>query len=93
MSEKKRPIRTCVACRTSDEKGGLIRLVRGSDGKISIDATGKKPGRGAYVCNKIECVTTAFKKKGLDRALRTAVPAELVEELKKALERNETKDQ
>lgn len=85
MDSKKRPIRTCVACRSSDEKNDLIRVVKSSNGEISIDPTGKKPGRGAYVCRKTECVEIAAKKKALERALRTAVPATLIQELKEAV--------
>ena len=47
MSQKKRPVRTCVGCRTSDEKERLLRVVRSAEGEITIDPTGKKPGRGA----------------------------------------------
>ena len=83
------PIRTCVACRTSGDKGGLIRVVKSSTGEVSIDPTGKKSGRGAYVCRRVECVTVAFKKKAFGRALRTAVPAELQVDLMDAVQENE----
>lgn len=92
MVGKKRPIRTCVACWSSGEKSGLVRVVRGSNGEIGIDPTGKRPGRGAYVCRRVECVSAAFKKKAFERALRTAVPAELIEELKRAVQGNENAD-
>jgi predicted RNA-binding protein YlxR (DUF448 family) len=77
----KTPVRTCIACRTSDEKADLVRVVRSSEGAITVDLTGKKPGRGAYVCRKAECIETAFKRKGFDRALRTVVSGELKDEL------------
>jgi predicted RNA-binding protein YlxR (DUF448 family) len=92
MSAKKRPIRTCVACRSSDEKNGLLRIVRSSTGEIAIDPTGKKPGRGAYICRKPECVAAAAKRKALDRALRAAVPVELIERLRLAVMGNENAD-
>lgn len=90
--EKKRPIRTCVACRSSDEKRGLLRIVRSATGEVSIDPTGKRPGRGAYVCRKLDCISLAIKKKSLERALRTAVPASLIEELKKVVQEYENED-
>ncbi len=81
MAENKRPIRTCVACRASDEKQGLLRIVKDSSGVVSIDPTGKKPGRGAYICRSVECINAAAKKKSFGRALRTVVPAGVIEEL------------
>lgn len=92
MNEKKRPIRTCVACRTSGDKRGLLRVVRGADGVISIDPTGRKPGRGAYICYSSACVAAAKKKKGFERALRTAVPASFFEELELAMQENGNAD-
>ena len=89
VNEKKQPIRTCVACRTSGDKKGLLRVVRSSTGEISIDPTGKKPGRGAYVCHSAKCVAMAVKKKGFERALRTAVPADFFVELERAVQENE----
>ncbi|MBI2843839.1 MAG: YlxR family protein [Armatimonadetes bacterium] len=87
--EKKRPIRTCVACRSSSEKKELIRIVRRTGGEVEIDPTGKAPGRGAYICRNATCVAMAAKKKGLDRALRTTAPAELYEKLMQVVQENE----
>lgn len=92
MGEKKQPIRTCVACRTSGDKKGLLRIVRDANGDISIDPTGKKPGRGAYICHSSSCVAAAIKKKGFERALRTAVPAEIIAEIDRAVQESETAD-
>lgn len=89
MESKKRPIRTCVACRSSDEKNDLIRVVKSSTGEILVDPTGKKPGRGAYICRKTECIEAAAKKKGFERALRTTVPPTLIEDLKGVVQGNE----
>jgi hypothetical protein len=86
MKARRRPIRTCVACRSSDEKSGLVRVVRKPDGGVCIDPTGKQPGRGAYLCRKQECVAAAAKRKGLERALGTAVPADLIEELNRVVQ-------
>lgn len=92
MKPAKRPIRTCIACRSSDDKKGLIRIVKSSTGEVSIDLTGKKPGRGAYVCRSVQCVTAAAKKKGFERALRTVVPVKLIDELLEAVQKNENAD-
>ena len=74
-------VRSCVACRSSGGKTGFIRIVRGADGVVRIDPTGKAPGRGAYVCRSVRCVAAAAKGKRLDRALRAAVPAAVYDEL------------
>ena len=81
-----------MACRSSDEKKELLRLVRTAAGEVAIDPTGKKPGRGAYVCRSAECIAVAVKKKGFERALRTVVPAKLIEELLKTVQENENAD-
>src|SRR5947209_1216587 len=64
------PVRTCIACRTSDAKRGLIRLVRTPEGSVEIDETGKKAGRGAYLCRVRECWEIGLAKKALDNALK-----------------------
>ena len=92
MAMRKLTIRTCIACRSSSEKKELLRIVRSADGKIEIDPTGKKPGRGAYVCREIECVNAAIKKKALERALRTAVPAGFADELIQVVQDDENAD-
>jgi predicted RNA-binding protein YlxR (DUF448 family) len=67
---RKTPQRTCIACRTTGDKRGLIRIVRGSEG-VEVDPTGKKAGRGAYLCERSECWREALKKNRLDAALKT----------------------
>ena len=76
------PQRTCIACRTTGAKRGLLRLVRTPEGRIEIDQTGKKTGRGAYLCRTRECWQTGLTKKGLDRALKIEIEAENRLELK-----------
>lgn len=66
-------------------KKGMIRIVRGSDGTISVDETGKKAGRGAYLCRDAECLSKARKKRGLERSLKCAVPAEVYEQLEREM--------
>ena len=67
--------RTCIACGAKDDKRSLLRIVRGADGAVSFDATGRKPGRGAYVCSR-ECFDAAVKGKRLPRALKAQVAHE-----------------
>lgn len=64
------PLRTCIACRKVDAKRGLARLVRLPEGRVAIDATGKRPGRGAYLCAERGCWETALKRKAVERALK-----------------------
>ena len=66
------PQRTCIACRRTDAKRGLMRLVRDADGHIGLDPTGKRAGRGAYLCHDPACWEQALKRHGLERALRVA---------------------
>lgn len=64
------PVRTCVACRRTDAKRGLFRLVRDAEGRVTVDLTGKRAGRGAYLCHDPACWEQALKRRGLERALR-----------------------
>jgi hypothetical protein len=69
-AQAKVPQRTCVSCHETAAKRGLIRLVRTPEGTVEIDETGKKAGRGAYLCRRYECWQEALKKERLARALR-----------------------
>jgi uncharacterized protein len=64
------PQRMCISCRRSETKRGLIRLVRTADGRVALDPTGKRAGRGAYLCHNLMCWEQALKRHGLERALR-----------------------
>ncbi len=87
MKTKHIPVRTCVACRSTDEKRDLMRIVRQPDGSVCHDARGKISGRGAYLCAKNECIALAKKRKQLERALKaTALPETLFEELTRFVE-------
>ena len=77
------PTRTCVACRTERQKRELVRVVRGPDGTVTLDRTGKAAGRGAYLCADGSCWSNALKKKSIERALSVALPAELRDELER----------
>lgn len=82
---KKQPMRMCTGCGEMKPKRELIRVVRNAAGEVSLDFTGKKPGRGAYVCNNPECLKKAAKTKRLERAFGCAVPAEVYEALEKEM--------
>jgi hypothetical protein len=69
-AQAKVPLRTCVGCRETAAKRGLVRLVRTPEGTVEIDETGKKAGRGAYLCRRFECWQEALKKERLAKALR-----------------------
>ena len=75
--QKKIPVRRCVGCNAQRPKRELVRIVRSPDGQISLDLTGKKSGRGAYLCPAAECLAKARKAKRLERALDQPVPEEV----------------
>ncbi|MBO7364653.1 MAG: YlxR family protein [Lachnospiraceae bacterium] len=75
MTERKVPLRQCLACREKKDKRTLLRIVRAEDG-IHVDPTGRKNGRGAYVCRNITCMETAVKKHLLDKSFGMQVPPE-----------------
>lgn len=85
MKMKKIPQRKCVGCNEMKDKKELLRIVRSPEGEISLDMTGKKSGRGAYVCPNPECITKAVKEKRLERALEKPINqdvyAQLLEDL------------
>lgn len=70
------PLRTCVACRASKPKRELLRVVRTPDGHVQIDATGKKSGRGAYLCARLSCWDTALKKRRLEQEFEQPISDE-----------------
>lgn len=79
------PLRKCLGCDEMLGKKGMIRVVRGKDGTVSVDETGKQAGRGAYLCRDAECLSKARKKRGLERSLKCAVPPEIYEELERKM--------
>ena len=83
--QKKIPVRMCSGCMQRFPKKELIRVVRGPDGDISLDATGKKSGRGAYICPKAECLKKARKAKRLERALESQIAEDVYDKLEEAL--------
>lgn len=81
MKPRKIPMRMCVGCREMKEKRELIRIVRTPEGETLIDPTGKKSGRGAYVCRSPECLKRAIKQKQLERQLQVSLTEEVNEAL------------
>ena len=86
LKPKKIPQRQCVGCRTMKNKKDLIRMVKSPEGEISLDFTGKKSGRGAYVCPDPDCLARARKSKALERAFETAIPPEVYDALQAQME-------
>jgi len=82
---KKIPERRCVGCMNSFPKQELIRIVRSSEGEISLDATGKKAGRGAYICHNPDCLKKAVKAKRLEKSFECEIPEEIIASLEAAL--------
>ncbi|MBE6801302.1 MAG: YlxR family protein [Ruminococcaceae bacterium] len=85
MAEKKIPMRKCLGCNEMKPKKELIRAVKSPQGEISLDLTGKKSGRGAYICPDKDCFDKARKGKRLERALETKIPEEVYDEMLKEL--------
>ena len=85
MKVKKIPLRMCTGCMEMKPKKELIRIVNSPEGEVSVDLTGKKSGRGAYMCKDIECLETAFKDRRLSRNLDTAIDDEIYNRLKEEI--------
>ena len=83
---KKVPMRKCVGCQEMKSKKEMIRVIRTSDGEFLLDATGRKNGRGAYLCPNGDCLAKAVKNKGLERSFKQAIPKEVYEALEKEME-------
>lgn len=82
---KKIPQRMCVGCQEMKPKKQLMRVVRTPENTIEIDDTGKRSGRGAYICPAAECLSSAVKGKRLEKALRCPVSSEIIDQLGKKL--------
>ncbi len=85
MHEKKIPMRKCTGCGEMKPKKELIRVVRSPEGEVSLDDTGKKPGRGAYLCPNKACLAKARKGKRLERAFEVQIPDAVYEEMNEKL--------
>ncbi|MBQ3284830.1 MAG: YlxR family protein [Ruminococcus sp.] len=85
MAERKIPLRKCIGCGEMKDKRTLVRIVRNKEGEISVDLTGKKPGRGAYICKNADCLNKAQKAKRLERAFSAAIEPEIYDALRSEL--------
>lgn len=90
MSIRKIPMRQCTGCGEMKSKKELIRVIKTPENEIVIDATGKKNGRGAYICNSLECFQKAVARKALERSLKVTIPKEIYETLEKELKELES---
>ncbi len=81
MAEKKLPMRQCTGCREMKLKRDMIRVIKTNENEILIDATGRKNGRGAYICPNQECLAKARKNKGIERSFKMAIPDEIYDKL------------
>ena len=86
--QKKIPQRQCMGCRERKAKRELIRVVRGTDGNVTLDFGGKAPGRGAYICPNADCLKKALRSKALDRSLEVTIPQEVIDRLEKEMARS-----
>ena len=83
---RKLPMRKCVGCGEMKNKKEMMRVIKTKEEEIVLDATGRKNGRGAYLCFSRDCLEKAVKSKGLERSLKTAIPKEVYENLEKEFE-------
>jgi predicted RNA-binding protein YlxR (DUF448 family) len=74
---KKVPMRQCIGCQEMKSKKEMIRVIRTPEGEICIDATGRKNGRGAYVCRDLTCLKKAAKNHGIERSLKMQIPEDV----------------
>lgn len=86
MKNMKLPMRKCTGCGEMKTKKELLRVLKTPEDEIVLDATGRKNGRGAYLCHSVDCLNKAVKNKGLERSLKVNIPETVYEELKKEME-------
>lgn len=89
MHQKKIPMRLCTGCGEMKPKRELVRVVKSPEGEVSLDLTGKKPGRGAYVCRSADCLRAARKARRFERAFSCRIPDEVYDRMEEELSRNE----
>lgn len=96
MANRKVPMRQCVGCREMKSKKEMLRVIKTASEdetktEIILDTTGRKNGRGAYICPNSECLNAAIKNKGLERSLKMPIPRDVYEMLTKEMEEFETR--
>ena len=79
---KRQPVRTCMGCNEKKEKSNLIRIVKNKENEINIDKTGRLEGRGAYICDSIECLEKLIKSKKLEKTFDMKISEEIYEKLR-----------
>mgnify|MGYP002801836777 FL=1 len=90
-SVKKVPLRKCIGCGEMKNKKEMMRVIRTPENQVTLDVTGKKNGRGAYLCFSSDCLAKAMKNRGLERSLKIAVDREVFESLERELDAIESK--
>lgn len=85
MKKRKIPLRVCAGCQEQKSKKEMIRIVRTPEGTVEVDKTGKKAGRGVYICQQSSCLEQAYKEHRLERSLKTQVSDEIYEALRQEL--------
>ena len=93
IKTRKTPQRTCLGCRQAKDKKDLIRIVKSPDGTVSVDLTGKKSGRGAYLCPDPNCLEKAVRSKALERSLGAAIDEKVFDELRLLLKERTEKEE
>lgn len=88
---RKIPMRQCVGCREMKPKRELLRIIRTTEDELFVDATGKKNGRGAYICPNRTCLERAMQSRGLERSLKIAIPQDIYVEFEKEMEKLDTR--
>ncbi len=86
MQNKRVPVRMCTGCKNHLPKRELVRVVRSPEGEITLDTTGKKPGRGAYVCRQVDCLRKARKMKSFERVFACQIPQEVYDRLEEEMQ-------
>lgn len=89
LQTKKVPMRMCTGCSEMKPKRELVRVVKNKEGEISLDLTGKSPGRGAYVCRRSECLKKARKNRRIEKSFRCCIPDEVYDIMERELEEDE----
>lgn len=84
-------MRKCIGCQEMKNKKEMMRILRTTEDQVVLDTTGKKNGRGAYICFSKECFARAVKSKALERSLKMSIPQEIYDSLKKEIDAIETK--
>lgn len=89
MQQRKIPMRMCTGCGQMKPKKELVRVVKSPEGEVSLDLTGRKPGRGAYVCNGIDCLKAARKARRFEKAFSCRIPDEVYDRMEEEIGKNE----